>query len=217
MKEVTAPAYWQIDGTVHDVTIEYPAQIIKISAFDKPAQLGVTITKTGNKEVLAGDKMLYRFTVANTSNVPLSNFFWHDKLPYDVTTGDAVTTGIYSARLNYRVLYKTNYNDYRVLAGNLLSTNNYALPLSSLPLQEGEVVTDIQFDFGTVPAGFHSTTQPTLTVSVSGKATNGYRVTNRCDAGGKYGETWETGNAGWTTVVRRLAPKPTKPLPKTGY
>ncbi|MBQ9348410.1 MAG: hypothetical protein IJT94_13930, partial [Oscillibacter sp.] len=215
LKEVTAPAYWQIDSTVHDVTLEYAGQIIKVSAYDKPARLGITITKTGNKQVLAGDRMVYRFTVANNSNVDLSSFFWHDKLPYDVSTGYAVTTGVYSARLTYQVRYKTNYNDYRVLASNLLSTNNYALPLSALPLQEGEVVTDIQFDFGKVPAGFHTTVQPTLTVSVSAKAVNGYSMTNRADAGGKYGETWETGNAGWTTIVRRLTPN--KPLPKTGY
>jgi len=77
------------------------------------------------------------------------------------------------------------------------------------------VVTDIQFDFGKVPAGFHTTVQPTLTVSVSAKAVNGYSMTNRADAGGKYGETWETATAGWTTIVRRLTPN--KPLPKTGY
>lgn len=30
--EVTAPAYWQVDSTVHDVTLEYSGQIIKLSA-----------------------------------------------------------------------------------------------------------------------------------------------------------------------------------------
>ena len=33
IREVTAPAYWQLDPTVHDVTLEYPGQIIKLSAY----------------------------------------------------------------------------------------------------------------------------------------------------------------------------------------
>ena len=125
-----------------------------------------------------------------------------------------LTTGAYNQRLNYRILYKTNYNDYRVLASNLLTTNNHSYRLSALPLSFGEVGTDVYFDFGTVPAGFQSLTQPTLTVQVSPSAVSGYQVTNRADAGGKYGSVWETGNAGWVTIVRNLT---SKTLPKTGY
>ena len=217
IREVTAPAYWQVSAQTFDVTLEYAGQIIRLSDYDKPAELGVTLTKTGNKEVLAGNKNTYRFTIANTSNVNLESFFWHDKLPYDISTASALTTGTYSQRLTYRVLYKTNYNDYRVLAGNLLSTNNYSFALSALPLQYGEVVTDIYFDFGTVPVGFQSVTQPTLTVSVSPTAVNGYYLTNRADAGGKYGGTWQTANASWITIVRNLTPVRVVLLPKTGY
>lgn len=36
IREVTAPAYWQVDATVFDETLEYPGQIIKLSAYDKP-------------------------------------------------------------------------------------------------------------------------------------------------------------------------------------
>ena len=64
-----------------DVTLEYPSQIIKLSAYDKPSSLGVTITKRGNSAVMAGSQMRYDFTVANTSNVPLESFFWHDRIP----------------------------------------------------------------------------------------------------------------------------------------
>ena len=88
--EVTAPAYWQVDPTVHDITLEYAGQIIKVSAYDKPSNLGVTITKRGNAEVLAGQTMRYDLTVANTSNVPLENFYWHDKIPYDVARATTV-------------------------------------------------------------------------------------------------------------------------------
>lgn len=215
IREVSAPAYYQVSAQTFDVTLEYAGQIIKLSAYDKPAELGVTLTKTGNKEVLAGNKMLYRFTIANTSNVALENFYFHDKVPYDVATASALTTGTYNQRLTYRILYKTNYNDYRVLASNLLSTNTYSFAFRALQLMYGEVVTDIYFDFGTVPSGFQSVIQPTFTVSVSPKATNGYYVVNRADAGGKYQGTWQTANASWITIVRNLTPVIT--LPKTGY
>ena len=216
LREVTAPAYWQLDPTVHDVTLEYPGQIIKLSAYDKPASLGVSITKRGNAQVMAGQSMRYDLTVANTSNVPLESFFWHDKIPYDVARPTTLTTGTYSARLNYRILYKTNYNaSYQVLASNLLTSNNYSFALNAIPMQAGEVVTDIYFDFGKVPVGFQSTANPTLSVMVNGNAVNGYYMVNRADVGGKYQGTWQTATASWVTIIRRLWNTPT--LPKTGY
>ena len=216
IREVTAPTYWQLDPTVHDVTLEYPGQIIKLSAYDKPASLGVTITKRGNAQVMAGQSMRYDLTVANTSNVPLESFFWHDKIPYDVARPTTLTTGTYSARLNYRILYKTNCNaSYQVLASNLLTSNNYSFSLNAIPMQAGEVVTDIYFDFGKVPVGFQSVVNPTLSVMVNGNAVNGYQMVNRADVGGKYQGTWQTATASWVTIIRRLWNTPT--LPKTGY
>ena len=216
IREATAPAYWQLDPTVHDVTLEYPGQIIKLSAYDKPSSLGVSITKRGNAQVMAGQSMRYDLTVANTSNVPLESFFWHDKIPYDVARPMTLTTGTYSARLNYRILYKTNYNaSYQVLASNLLTSNNYSFALNAIPMQAGEVVTDIYFGFGKVPVGFQSTANPTLSVMVNGNAVNGYYMFNRADVGGKYQGTWQTATASWVTIIRRLWNTPT--LPKTGY
>lgn len=214
--EVTAPAYWQVDSTVHDVTLEYSGQIIKLSAYDKPSNLGVTITKRGNASVLAGSSMRYDFTVANTSNVALENFYWHERIPTDAAAATVLTTGTYSARLNYRILYKTNYQtSYQVLASNLLTSNNYSFALSAIPKQAGEVVTDIYFDFGKVPVGFQSVAGPTLTINVSGTVANGYQLVNRADAGGKYQGTWQTAQASWVTIIQRLWNTPE--LPKTGY
>ena len=217
VREVTAPAYYQLSDQTFDVTLEYAGQILKLAAYNDPAELDVTIMKTGPKEVLAGSKITYQFTVANGSNVALSNFFWHDKLPYDIASASTLITGTYNQRLTYQVLYKTNYNGYRVLASNLLTTNTYSFSLNALPLMQGEVVTDVYFDFGTVPAGFQSMSKPMLIVSVSPQATNGYYVTNRADAGGQYLGTWETGNTAWVTIVRNLSSTPKPTLPQTGY
>lgn len=214
IREVTPPAYYQLDSTVHDVTLEYAGQIIKIAAYDKPANLKVTVTKTGNQQLLAGDSMRYDLTVANNSNVALENFYLHDRFPTDCATVKAITTGTYNTRLNYQITYKTNYNDYRVLAANLLSTNNYAFDLSAVSLMQGEVITDVRLEFGKVPAGFASVVKPTVTIQTSASLANGYQVVNRADAGGQYMSQWETGRAAWITIIIKLN-QPN--LPKTGY
>ena len=148
--------------------------------------------------------MRYDLTVSNTSNVALDNFFWHDRFPTDCATAKSITTGTYNTRLNYRITYRTNYNDYRVLASNLLSTNNYAFDLAAIPLMQGEVVTDVRLAFGKVPAGFASVMKPTVTVQTRANLANGYQVVNRADAGGQHMSQWETGITAWITVIIRL-------------
>ena len=217
IREVTAPAYWQLDPTVHDVTLEYPGQIIKLSAYDKPAKLGVTIKKAGNYEVQPGQSMSYHFSgIANTSNVALNSFFWHDRIPTDATRAMSISTGTYNQRLYYKVTFKTNLNDYRTLASNLLTANNYSLSLNAatLGLVQGEYVTDVRFEFGTVPSGFSSVVKPTIRVQVLGTVSNGYQIINRADVGGKYLNEWQTAKSPWITTVRRFQ---SISLPKTGY
>jgi uncharacterized surface anchored protein len=216
--EVTAPAYYQLSGERMIAEIEYAGQIIKLSCYNKPVKLGVTISKIGNKEVMPANAMRYDFSnIANTSNVALDNFFWHDRIPTDATNAISLTTGTYNQRLYYRIVFKTNVNDYRLLAKDLLTTNNYSVALSAeaLGLGTGEYVTDIRFEFGTVPSGFASVTKPTLQVMVKGDVTDGYNIVNRADVGGQYLNEWQTATASWLTVVFR--PADTSPLPKTGY
>ena len=216
IREVSAPAYYRLSAETFDVTLEYAGQIIKLAAYNKPVELGVSITKRGNAQVMAGQSMRYDLTVANTSNVPLESFFWHDKVPYDAARVTTLTTGTYSARLTYRILYKTNYaSSYQVLASNLLTSNNYSFALNAIPMQAGEVITDIYFDFGKVPVGFQSVVSPTLSVMAYANAVNGYQMVNRADVGGKYQGTWQTTQASWVTIIQRLCSTPT--LPKTGY
>ena len=215
--EVSAPKYYQLSGEKMEAEIEYPSQIIKLSAYNKPASLGVTIKKSGNYEVQSGQTMSYDFSgIANTSNVALNHFFWHDHIPTDATRALSISTGTYNARLYYKVTFKTNLNDYRTLASNLLTSNNYSLSLNAatLRLVQGEYVTDVRFEFGTVPSGFSSVVKPTMRVQVLGTVSNGYQIINRADVGGQYLNEWQTAKTTWVTTVRRFN---TTPLPKTGY
>ena len=215
--EVSAPKYYQLSGEKMEAEIEYPNQIIKLSSYNKPAKLGVTIKKSGNYEVQSGQAMSYDFSgIANTSNVALNHFFWHDRIPTDATRALSISTGTYNARLYYKVTFKTNLNDYRTLASNLLTSNNYSLSLNAatLRLVQGEYVTDVRFEFGTVPSGFSSVVKPTMRVQVLGTVSNGYQIINRADVGGQYLNEWQTAKTTWVTTVRRFN---TTPLPKTGY
>lgn len=217
VKEVSAPAYFQLSSAKMEAEIEYPNQIIKLSAYNKPAKMGVTIQKTGNREVQPGQMMSYDFSgIANTSNVALNKFFWHDRIPTDAARAISITTGTYNQRLYYKVTFKTNLNDYRTLASNLLTSNNYSLSLNAntLGLAQGEFVTDVRFEFGTVASGFASVMKPTMRVQVLGTVANGYQIINRADVGGQYLNEWQTAKATWATVVRRFH---NPQLPKTGY
>ena len=67
-----------IDTQLKTVMVK-AGQIVKLSDYDKPASIGVSIKKVGNREVQPGTSMRYDFSdIANTSNVALNNFYWHE-------------------------------------------------------------------------------------------------------------------------------------------
>ena len=108
----------------------------------------------------------------------------------------------------HKTVYPLCRNGFRV-------SKTHSHSLNAIPMQAGEYVTDIYLDFGKVPVGFQSVANPMLTVQVLGTIANGYQIINRADVGGKYQGTWQTAQATWLTIVRRLGPVPT--LPQTGY
>ena len=159
------------------------------------------------------------FNVANTSSVPLENFYLHDRLPTDAVRGAKVFTGTWSHRLSYNVTYKTNYStEYRTLASGLSTKTDYELSIHSnvLGLQSGEYVTDVRFEFGTVPVGFKSEKNPKIQAQVLPTLPKGYKIVNRADVGGQYIGEWETAQCSWLIKVYS-DPTPAPVLPKTGF
>ena len=220
VREIKAPRFYQLNTQKVEVKLKVEGDVVRIEMYNDAASIKTSIKKTGNYTVDAGDNMRYDITnVANQSNVPLDNFFWHDRIPTDAVRVGTITTGTYNARVWYKITYKTNKNGYRVLADNLLSTNRYSFKVDSgsLKLASGEYVTDIRYEFGTVPAGFKMTEKATVYVYVPPYMANGYNITNRVDCGGSYQGEWDSSTSAWVTKIHR-APIYTKPtLPKTGY
>lgn len=220
VREIKAPRFYQLNTQKVEVKLKVEGDVVRIEMYNDAASIKTSIKKTGNYTVDAGDNMRYDITnVANQSNVPLDNFFWHDRIPTDAVRVGIITTGTYNARVWYKITYKTNKNGYRVLADNLLSTNRYSFKVDSgsLKLAIGEYVTDIRYEFGTVHAGFRMTEKATVYVYVPPYMANGYNITNRVDCGGSYQGEWDSSTSAWVTKIHR-APIYTKPtLPKTGY
>lgn len=216
IREVKAPEHYGISEKELTVYLEYEGQIARLEVEDKSLTTGVSITKTGPKEIMANQPVRYAFSnIANTSNVSLSNFYWRDTLPAQVRL-EKVVTGTYNFPGTYKIVYRVNGGDYRTLADNLSTSKNYTLAASSvaLGLASNERVTEIMFVFGQAPAGFSQVEAPYLHCKAVAGLPAGSFV-NVADAGGTYNGTWVQAVSRWVTSVYG---KPTVPkLPRTGY
>ena len=216
IREVKTPEHYGISEKELTVYLEYEGQIARLEVEDKSLTTGVSITKTGPKEIMANQPVRYAFSnIANTSNVSLSNFYWRDTLPAQVRL-EKVVTGNYNFPGTYKIVYRVNGGDYRTLADNLSTSKNYTLAASSvaLGLASNERVTEIMFVFGQAPAGFSQVEAPYLHCKAVAGLSAGSFV-NVADAGGTYNGTWVQAVSRWVISVYG---KPAVPkLPRTGY
>ena len=216
VREVKAPEHYGISEKELTVYLEYEGQIARLEVEDKSLSTGVSITKTGPKEIMANQPVRFAFSqIANTSNVSLSNFYWRDTLPAQVRL-EKVVTGTYNFPGTYKIVYRVNGGDYRTLADNLSTGKNYTLAASSvaLGLAANERVTEVMFVFGQAPAGFAQVESPYLYCKAVAGLPAGSFV-NVADVGGTYNGTWVQAVSRWVISVYG---KPTVPkLPRTGY
>ena len=215
IREVKAPANYGINEEVLTAYLEYEGQILRFEVTDQSLSTGVSITKTGPKEVVSGQPVNYTFSgIANTSNVRLDSFYWRDTLPAQVRL-NTVVTGTYNFPGTYKITYRVNGGEYRTLADNLSTAQNYTLAASptALGLAANERVTEIMFVFGQAPGGFAQVEKPVLKCTAISGLTAGSSFVNVADVGGVYNDQWVQAISRWVTTVYG---KPT-PLPRTGY
>ena len=217
IKEMKAPAYYGASGETFEAEIEFAGQIVRLEVLNESVYTNVSIAKSGPKQVVPGQPIRWTVTnIANNSTVSLQSFYWRDTLPYQAVTLDKIVTGTYNARLSYKIVYRTNYNqNYRTLADNLSTAQNRTIQANptALGLKSGEVVTDFMFVFGNVPAGFRCVENPYVYGNVRSSVA-GTAFVNKADVGGLHNQQWIMSNDAWTTTIYRV----TKPvLPQTGW
>ena len=216
IREVKAPANYGVNETELTAYLEHEGQIVKFEVTNKSLTTGVSITKTGPKEIMAGQPVRYTFSgIANNSNVRLDNFYWRDTLPAEVRL-DTVVTGTYNFPGTYKITYRVNGGEYQTLADNLSTSKNYTLAASAtaLGLASNERVTEVMFVFGPAPAGFAQVEKPYLhCTAVANLASTSF--VNVADVGGVYNGQWVQAVSRWVTTVYGKPVIPT--LPRTGY
>ena len=178
IREVKAPDHYGVNEEVLTAYLEHEGQILRFEVTNKSLSTGVSITKTGPKEIMAGQPVRYTFSgIANSSNVRLDSFYWRDTLPAAVQL-EQVVTGTYNFPGTYKITYCVNDGEYRTLADNLSTSKNYTLTASAaaLSLASNERVTEVMFVFGQAPAGFAQVEKPYLNCTAADSLDNKSRM-----------------------------------------
>ena len=215
IRETKAPANYGVSDQELTAYLEHEGQILRFEVTNKSLTTGVSITKTGPKEAMAGQPVNYVLSgIANNSNVRLDNFYWRDTLPAQVRL-NTIVTGTYNFPGVYKITYRVNGGEYRTLADNLSTSRNYNLQASpaALGLAANERVTEVMFVFGQAPAGFAQVEKPQIKCTAVAGLKAGSSFVNIADVGGTCNGVWVQAISRWVTTVYG---KPT-PLPKTGY
>lgn len=220
IREAQAPQYYSATQEAVEAEIEFSSQIVRVTVLNKSVYTNVSVTKRGYTEVVPGQSIRYDFkNIANNSTVALDSFYWRDTLPTDAVRLDKIITGTWSAKLSYKIVYKTNLSGgtYRTLSDNLSTEKVYTIAASpaALGLAANEYVTEVMFVFGRVPAGFKQVETPYIYCTVLPNLAHEYRFTNKTDVGGLWGNQWIMANDRWVTVVYNKTTPPI--LPRTGY
>ncbi|MBD5085661.1 MAG: hypothetical protein HDT33_11615, partial [Clostridiales bacterium] len=212
IREVKAPANYGISDQELTAYLEHAGEIVRFEVTNKSLTTGVSITKTGPKEAMAGQPVNYTFSsIGNNSNVMLTSFYWRDTLPAEVRL-NTVVTGTYNFPGTYKITYRVNGGEYRTLADNLSTSKNYTLAASAaaLGLASNERVTEIMFVFGQAPAGFAQVEKPQLKCTAVTNMTS-TAFTNIADVGGVYNGVWVQAISRWVTTVYGKPVIPTLP------
>lgn len=115
------------------------------------AQPQSQFSKLGNRtEASWGDTVRYGFQARNTGNVPLSSYVISDVVPDQINVTQVHSGSGASAQAPVIIRYQTNLNPvWTNVAGSPFTTPRTV----NLSFPAGEYVTQLQWDFGTIPPG----------------------------------------------------------------
>ena len=216
LKEIETTEDYVLNNEPQIITLE--AHQIKTVTFEnEPLNIKVNVEKTGFIEADSGQNIYYDFQdIQNNSNVALDSFTWADYLPTEAVRADKIYTGTWNEDLKYSIWYKTNINDFKILAEELSTQTNNEISFKSIELEEDEYITDFEFRFGTVNPGFTEIEKPRLYCDVLDNLENGFIFTNNTKVTGNYKDKLSEDEDNWTTLIYNKEPE-LEELPRTGF
>ncbi len=216
IKEIFSAKYYLLNENTYNVEIE-DDRTFDIEITNDNVDIDVEIEKKGFIETQSKDNIFYNFSnIKNNSNVPLDNFTWQDTLPTTALRVNKIYTGIWNEELTYSIWYKTNKNDYKMLVDGVNSQVNTEVDFTKAKLELDEYITEYEFRFGTVKAGFCEIEAPVLYCNMLDGLGNGFVFTNYTKVSGNYFEKYVEDKDEWTTITYFKEIETTKKLPKTG-
>ena len=88
IQETQSLKFYVLDGSVFYAEVKKLGDVVRFEVLNIPADIAVTIEKRGPVEAKTGEVIRYDFAnISNAGNIPLDNFYFHDKLPDEYTQG----------------------------------------------------------------------------------------------------------------------------------
>lgn len=216
VKEIDAGEWYKINNEEHKINIVEDEETVEINITNKSKQPRVNINKTCKNSVKSNEEVDYEFEIMNSGETKLDNFTWYDILPSEYAKITKISTGTYNQDLIYNVCYKTNQKDvYMVAKYDLKTTENNYIDLSNIHLEQGEKITEIKINFGTVKIGFSNIEKPHIFMQMNTNLENDIKIKNYTILEGNIGDFKVSDEDTATSTIYNVVEK--KKLPRTGF
>lgn len=216
VQEADAGEWYHLNDEKRNVKISEDGEIVMLDFKNKAKQPRVNITKSCKNSVKSNEEIKYEFEIMNSGEVSLENFTWYDILPSEQAKITKISTGTYNQELSYNICYKTNYKDtYMIAKANLNTTQNNYIDLTQIHLEEGEKITEIKINFGTVKVGFCNIEKPHIYMQVNSDSENGTKIKNHTILEGFAKDYKVSDEDTATSTIYNVIEK--KKLPRTGF
>lgn len=222
LTEIKTPDYYVIgkEGATYEFTLEYDGQEISLDIENNNVILKVDVEKTGTVETTAGGEIEYNFEIKNTSNAPVNNMVWGDRLPSEIKTTKLVT-GTFNGDNNYTIQYITNNNTNWKTLKTCSTKENYEIDISNttLGLSDKEYVEEIRFVFdGEIQKYFTNNNTTKIYATANSDLKEHQIIENHTFVMADYLDTHIEDKDEFHTIIKKE--KPTKSLsgvlPRTG-
>ena len=205
--------YYILNRNEFFVNIESNGKIKVLNIENEAAIPKLDIEKIGQQFAEKNEEIKYEFDIKNISNTKLDNFTWVEYIPYQDCKVTKMVTGIYNQEVECKIYYKTNQHDYRLLKTVNSLTSEY-INFDDLNLDDGEMITEIKVEYGTVNKDFKSIIKPSIFTKINNDVNKNDKIINTTELSGKIEEYVVRDKSIFETVI--IEKEILKKLPKTG-